>query len=53
MWVKMIAKDTIGDMEFWAIILSIIFAPLIWVLVRKENSTDIEGREPPIFNKLH
>ncbi len=48
----MVAGDAIGEIEFWAILLSPIVVPLIWVMLRKQNSTDREGREPPIPNKL-
>ncbi len=47
----MIATDAIGEIEFWAIMLSLIVVPLLWVVLRKQNSTDREGREPPIPDK--
>ncbi len=47
----MIATDAIGEIEFWAIMLSLIVVPFLWVVLRKQNSTDREGREPPIPDK--
>jgi hypothetical protein len=49
--VKVIATDAIGEIEFWAIMLSLIVVPFLWVVLRKQNSTDMEGREPPIPDK--
>lgn len=39
-----VVMDLLGQIEFWGIILSIILVPLLWVLIRKEKSTDHEGR---------
>jgi hypothetical protein len=36
---------------FWVIIGSIVVIPLLWVIIRKKNSTDREGREPPVLSK--
>jgi hypothetical protein len=50
-WVKVVAGDLVGEIEFWAILFSLIVVPLLWVIFRKQNATDREGREPPIPNK--
>ena len=36
---------------FWVIIGSLVIVPLIWIFIRKKNSTDHEGREPPVISK--
>ena len=36
----MVAKYGIGEVLFWDIPLSLIFGPLFWFLIRKENATD-------------
>jgi hypothetical protein len=38
-----VAPDLLGQIEFWGIILSIFLVPLLWILIRKEKSTDHEG----------
>ena len=36
---------------FWVIIGSLVAVPLLWIFIRKKNSTDREGREPPVLSK--
>ncbi len=40
-----------GVLKLLLIILAFIFLPLLWVLFRKENTTDREGSEPPLPDK--
>jgi hypothetical protein len=36
---------------FWVIIGSLVAVPLLWIFIRKKNSTDREAREPPVLSK--
>jgi hypothetical protein len=36
---------------FWVIIGSLVVVPLLWIIIRKKNSTDHEGREPPVLSR--
>ena len=36
---------------FWVITGSLVVVPLLWIFIRKKNSTDHEGREPPVLSK--
>ncbi len=36
---------------FWVIIGSLVVVPVLWIIIRKKNSTDHEGREPPVLSK--
>jgi hypothetical protein len=36
---------------FWIIMGSLVVVPLLWIFIRKQNSTDREGREPPVLSK--
>lgn len=47
----MVAGDLSGYVKLLAIILGFIVVPIIWVWIRKEKSTDREGRESPISDK--
>jgi len=41
---KVVAADALGELKSWAIILAFIVGPPLWVLLRKEDATDREGR---------
>jgi hypothetical protein len=49
--VKVIVGDLDGVIKLILILLSIILVPLLWVLLRKDKSTDREGREPQVPDK--